>query len=450
MSIKGSAEEKLSNFGVLGFSYDVINMQPSDPIAEFTYEKKQTFKWRDKDILIPDQITFSEAPNGTEQVLNSSSKISTAREFQTNLKLEVGLKGTDPETDMTFSGDATATNKIFKQTESSWAMQAYEADYAYAFLQLKNVNITSCLRKEVNDMASDCGLNADLIAGFYDTWGTHVVTSADVGGLMHIRTTARLNSQSSKDIYENKIDIKGQVDAENAAYIKGGLSFDQRDKDTKAIYRKVSTKTVQVVGGDVSAGNYDTWRETLRESDIPTQRNSLVSKAVHGPHFAHVSGFPAVGGKGVTQNLGLFGFKYTAICDVLNLSAEQREKFKEVLASYLKGVNPFDKEPQRLQPDIETSSPMRSGDKTKFTMRGWLATYETYVGLKATPGARAIVRCKSDAEPGGWTTKEVYAGETIKLRDKTAYLSEYMYVECVSVFDDPGAVLYAENRMVSW
>lgn len=83
-------------------------------------------------------------------------------------------------------------------------------------------------------------------------------------------------------------------------------------------------------------------------------------------------------------------------------------------------------------------------------MRGWMATYETYAGLEAMPGAFAIVQCKSDAELGGWTEKKVYAGETVQLRGKTPYLSAYMDVRVISVVGDNGATVYARNKLVSW
>ena len=50
----------------------------------------------------------------------------------------------------------------------------------------------------------------------------------------------------------------------------------------------------------------------------------------------------------------------------------------------------------------------------------------------------------------GWTEAKVYAGETVKLRGKTAYLSAYMDVKFVSVYGDDGATVYARNKLVSW
>jgi hypothetical protein len=62
------------------------------------------------------------------------------------------------------------------------------------------------------------------------------------------------------------------------------------------------------------------------------------------------------------------------------------------------------------------------------------------------------VQCKSDAEPGGWTEKTVYAGENVLLRGKTPYLSKYMDVKFVEIHGDVGAdvLVYARNRLVSW
>lgn len=83
-------------------------------------------------------------------------------------------------------------------------------------------------------------------------------------------------------------------------------------------------------------------------------------------------------------------------------------------------------------------------------MRGWMATYESWAAYEGKPGSSAIVKCQSDAESGGKTEATIYAGETVKLRDKTAYLSSEMYFWFDSETGDSDGTVYTENKLVDW
>jgi hypothetical protein len=125
----------------------------------------------------------------------------------------------------------------------------------------------------------------------------------------------------------------------------------------------------------------------------------------------------------------------------------------------LRGKNPFNHDVQRLAPNMARKSSDDGGisivklkydEKAVHKMIGWMATYETYAGLEAKPGAHAIVRCRSDAEPSIWTEKTIYSGERIMLRGKTPYLSAYMWVVFAESLGDDDARLWTENRLVAW
>ncbi len=454
MSKNNATEHRLSNYGTLGYGINIINLQPRELIADFTYGKR-TFDWRDKRIAIPDQIIAQEISKRREYTANFSSSISTAREFQQNLMVSAGLAATDPETDLRLSGDAEGINDLFLQTNEQQVIEAYEADYDYVVLQLTNVQLQKCVRPDVNLAAASCGHDESKIRAFFDTFGTHVVASGAIGGRLHIRTTMILNAQSAKTISQQKIDIKGQVKSENGDYVHGGLYFNERDKRTSEVYRKSSTKSHEFLGGSAFAKNMDEWVRSLNESDIPTQDVSPLSKRITSLDQVRLIG------NRENQYLGLVDCKYTEIFHVLDLGNNEKKRFGAVLGDYLRGRNPFDHEPQRLTPEMAGTSTedsgisiikLKKGDpKAVHTMIGWFATYETYAGFEAKPGAHAIVRCRSDAElAADWDEKTVYAGEKIQLRKKTPYLSKYMWVEFVDSFGDQGARLWTENRLVRW
>jgi hypothetical protein len=449
MSAGSPGKSRLSDYGILGYGFDAINWVPRARVADFTFDQADhRYPWRGADISFPDQIVVSPAPTGRLVDGNHSGRIATARQYQRNLTASVEVSVTDPETDLTYSGEADAVNKLFDQATSVTAFALYEAEYDYVFFQLSSVQIESCVSPDVAEAARSCGDDPDRINLFFDTFGTHCVTRADVGGQMCVRTLVRLNSETSKKVSELKVDIAAQARAENEDYVRGGLGFDERDMRTDSIYREVSKKEVSLIGGDVTAPSYDSWRESLKDSDVPTQQMALGARCGLALRSAGISSDRE------TQNLGLINMKFSPLVEILRragvIDSDAARVWNAALEQYLSGRNPFDDTPQRLAPDMDDSSVIRERERATHSMRGWMATYETYVGLEALPGSRAQVRCNSDFEPGGWTTAIVYAGETLTLRGKTPYLSSEMYIEFVKAFDDDGGRLFTENRLVSW
>jgi len=123
---------------------------------------------------------------------------------------------------------------------------------------------------------------------------------------------------------------------------------------------------------------------------------------VPAPDARVASPAPIDGGQ---HYLGLINVQYVPIHDVLQLTAQEREPFAASLKKLLGGRNPFAASVQRFDPEVPESVAIEKGKHTRFTMRGWMATYKTYAGLRGRPGAYATVQCKSDAEPGGWTER---------------------------------------------
>lgn len=442
---KATPGKRISNYGIIGYGIDVITTSTRAKIADFTYNKpEQVFRWNGEDIRVPDQINLSQSPHGDFGLNEFSGRMSTARDIQLKMKNSFRVSGEDPETDLTFSAYASSANEMMSTSDSRSVFSLYEAEYTYVFLGLTQVNIDTCLTQAVRRAAVDCRKDRHLIRMFYDTFGTHFVKSADVGGLLHIRTSIRLNAETSKEAVESNLDIGGSVQDENGDYAKGRIDFNVRDDHTSKLYRNVSVHNVECVGGLQAAPNVRVWGESLLESQIPTWEDDGVSNFVNTGRF--------VGKKPVSENvnLGLVNVRYGEIYKYLGLYPEQEQAFKAVLSDCLSGVNPFKNDTYRLKPDMDYSHALKKGQKATFDMIGWFATYETYVGLAGKPGSRALVRCKSDAEWSGWTEKMVYAGEKIQLRNKTAYLSAYMVVEFMESFDDDGATVFAVNKLVPW
>jgi hypothetical protein len=433
----------------------MVGPQPQGEIAGFTYDKGIIYKWNGQNIAIPDQIGINETPEGHEHTLDQGNLMRTAREYQLAVSASVGLGVTDPETDITFTGDADGTNKLFRQTSTNTALQLHEALYDYKFLTLLTVNIDECLLPSVISAAQTCAQDRALIRWFFDTYGTHVVTSAGIGGKLRMRTIVTLNATTSKQLVETKINISVEAKAENEDYIKGGLKFDSRDENTSALYRDVSTKQIDKFGGDITAPTFELWLRTLSESAIPTQEREI--GALRG-FAAQVAGVQSR--DSTTQNLGLIDMKYEPLPDVLEragvIDKKAAKVWRKVLVDRLTGINPFENAPQLLAPDMKPSQDsddlivaLSETQQTAMPMRGWFATYETYAGLRGLPGSRAKVKCKGDWDIGGWTTATIYAGERIQLLPKTSYLSGNMEFKFEAAFDDPNATVFAENLLVT-
>jgi len=454
-SRSGEGSMHLSNFGMLGYGINAVENEPTTPIVEFTYENpSQSFTWNGEQIQVPDQIDFNETPRGITVDEQFNSKITTAREYQAKLKTKVGLSVEDPETDLTFSGSARYANELFSKNKGNWALEIYLRRADILFLELTKFDYADHLLEEVQEAIAACGTDPEKIAGFYDTYGTHVLKSAHIGGQLNIKTSVKIDSRTNTEISKGGIDIDAAVKIEDEDYINGKIKFDTRDQITNKVYREISTKQILLIGGDVSTKDEETWRKSLLNSKIPVRGSG---KNIHGPGFASLQGSAR------DTNLGLVLLEYIEIYKVLGLDEEQNEAFEKGFNDYMDGLNPFDNTPQRLMPEMNRDYPISIAEieRTKakggvlpnrrtFEMRGWMATYVTSAGLQGKPGSWVDVSCKSDAEPGGWTRKRIYAGEVLNLRDKTPYLSKYMHIQVDAYGGDNEAVVYTNNELTSW
>jgi MAC/Perforin domain len=433
MSVTTAADVMpISDYGILGYGIDIVNNEPLQPVVDFTYIGKKTFSF-DRPILLPDQFIFDPTPVHKMTDLRYSGIMTTARQYQVDLSAEVGLGG---EVDgVEFSGSAKSVNKMFSRETQTSIRQYISINAEYIILRISAIRAADALRPAVVD-AARAASNVDGAVAFYRSYGTHLVKEASVGGRMSVSTELSLTSSNSKSITENSVKIDGEAKTEAGEYVNGSIDFGVRSQKTSRDYRSNSTVKLNLIGGDIAAPKTEKWRDSLKQSEIATRSD--------------LSSHPGTLSSGPHHYLGLIGLKYVPLHSVLNLTPDRRTTFEKALKQYLGGINPFDDSPQRFKPDVPESTAVKPGGSHRFGMRGWMATYETYAGLEGKPGSYAVVKCKSDAEAGGWTEGKVYAGETIKLREKTAYMSGNMDVTFVSASGDDGATVYFRNLLVSW
>jgi len=423
----------ISDYGIMGYSIDILHNEPLKLVAVFTHDRKQEFEF-DQKILIPDQFTIDPTPVHKMTDLRYSGVMTTARDYQRDLVNKVGLGGT--VNGVEFSGDAEVVNKMFTSESETTVRQCIDISGEYIILRIAGIRLADALLPEVREAARTAANSVEGARAFYQTYGTHIVKEASVGGQMSVTTELTLTSSACKKIVENGVKIDADARVEAGAYASRKISFDARSSETSSDFRSNSSVTINLRGGNIAASDADAWRESLNHSEIPTRSDvsSHPGMLAAGPHFY----------------LGLVGVKYVPIYKILNLNPAQEAVFERALQQHLGGINPFQESPRRFKPNVPDSSAIKVGKSHRFKMRGWMATYKTYAGLEAKPGAYAVVQCKSDAEPGGWTEAKVYAGETVELRGKTPYLSANMDVKFISVYGDDEATVYARNQLVSW
>lgn len=432
-AISGFDVKTISDYGILGYGVDIVHNEPLKLVAGFTYDRNQRFEF-DREVLIPDQFAIDPTPVHKMTDLRYSGVMTTARDYQRDLMNKVGLGGTVKGVE--FSGNAEVVNKMFTSESETTVRQYIDISGEYIILRIAGVRLADALLPEVTEAARIAANTVGGARAFYQTFGTHIVKEASVGGQMSVTTELTLTSSACKRIVENGVKIDADAKVEAGAYASRKISFDSRSTDTSSDFRSNSSVTINLRGGNIAAPDADAWRESLSHSEIPTRSD--------------VSSHPGVLAAGPHFYLGLVGVKYVPIYKILNLNPAQEAVFEQALQQHLGGIDPFQESPRRFKPNVPDSCAIKVGKSHRFKMRGWMATYETYAGLDAKPGSYAVVQCKSDAEPGGWTEAKVYAGETVKLRGKTAYLSAYMDVKFISVYGDDEATVYARNKLVSW
>lgn len=424
----------ISDYGIIGYGIDIVQNEPLRPIVAFTYDGGQRFQFN-QEIVLPDQFVFDPTPVQTMSAMQYTGVMTTARQHQTSLSDKVGMGGVCDGIE--FSGQASAVNEMYSSSTATTVRQFSDSRAAYVILRIRRIDLGEGLLPEVADAAHRAAADPDGARDFLEAFGTHVVRSANIGGQISVRTELSLTSAASKKIAEHNVSLDAQAKVEALAYVNRKIAFKDRDTETSADFRSNSSVSQELIGGDIAAPDTDAWVESLNHSEIATRSGDFL--------------FPGtLGDAGPRHYLGPVALQYVPIYEVLPLDRQQKDVFAAALKAYLGGKNPFDATPRRFLSNVPESKAIAPGKSVRFSMRGWMATYETYAGLDATPGSYAVVQCKSDAEPGGWTEKRVYAGETVQLRGKTPYMSGNMDVKFVKSVGDSGAVVQARNKLVSW
>ncbi|MBO6523088.1 MAG: hypothetical protein JJ971_04620 [Balneolaceae bacterium] len=434
---------RIDYYGILGYGIDIVDSTPKTQLINYTYDKKQAFTYNNE-IFIPDQFIYDPTPIGSIEKGYYTQLMTNSKEQQNALAGQVGIDKAKIK-GLEFSGVAEASNNKYKKVDESTVRQYVDDLAYYTILNIKAIDYENNLTDNVKNALASC-TDKSTISQFYSSYGTYVLRSAQIGGQMHIQTSLSITSSVSKNLSQAKVDISAEASKEDEKFVHGGLGFSNRDWDLNSEYLKNSKVSISLIGGNVTAEDSKTWIATLKESIIPTQEISGLSlRRFHAPHFAcHISSDP-------NQYLGLINLKYIPIYEILGLSEDQKTLFKEVFDDFLSGVNPFNDDVKRFIPSgITKEYPNKKGDKETWGMRGWMATYESWAAYEGKPGSSAIVKCQSDAESGGKTEATIYAGETVKLRDKTAYLSSEMYFWFDSETGDSDGTVYTENKLVDW
>lgn len=303
---------QISDYGILGYGIDIIDNDVKKLVLDFTYHKGQKFNFHQEDIFIPDQFAANPGPGHDTAIEYFSDVITTARDFQRNLLIKVGLSGTVKGIE--FSGDADVVNRLFTSDSETSILQYIDYNADYIFLKLDDIDLATALLPEVNTAAGNVN-NIDDALAFYRTYGTHIVNKTGVGGQMSVRTNLTLTSDASKKIVENGIKIAAEAKKE-AYEFKTNLDFGTRSTNIENNYRSISSVRVNRLGGDITAANATEWVNSLKNSRIATQTAHALRSAMFtaGPPEFY---------------LALVGLKYAPIYTILN--HHNRAIFEEAL-----------------------------------------------------------------------------------------------------------------------
>jgi MAC/Perforin domain len=436
--------QKLSNFGQLGFGINVIEIRPTVPLVDFTYTKGESniFHFRKQAILIPDQLTWDPTPSGQMHEGNFSGIMTTAREYQRTLSAR--FLGGAPVDGIEFSGEANVANERFTRSSQTTVRMMVEKLASFQFLNILNIDFRNALTNEVRRAITEAGTNEQAIQSFFSLYGTHVVTKAAIGGHMHLETRLQITSDVNEEVTKNSIDLSGEAESEQAAYIKGTIGFHDRDENRNKVFIKNSSADFQLLGGDVTAKDVEAWKESLRKAEIPT------AGAVAAMHRVSRHGSAGYLRGDGSQYLGLVNPKLTPIYKVLGLTPEQQAAWEKAYKAYVGNVSPFDNNPQRFTVDHLGSALRKADDEAVFEMGGWHETWEDTVAFEALPMATARVAVRTNSIGDVWTEKTIYAGQSTQVRGKTPYWGNRYSIKLLSINGDPGGVVYARARKVPW
>ncbi len=384
--LKDAADTKpIPLFDTLGYGFDIVTGKTGRRIFNPTYRQGGKFTFRDMKYAVPDGMMVDPSP---KMESFRTSEISVERDIhdhQSALAASMGVK-TETYGEFALSGSVQSRRKWF--TEGCHYLISAGGSYSFFKMSIDPTE-DGILDPTVLEKLKECK-NAEAFEDFFERYGTHMVVSGNVGGLMSMEIETDVTKMDQSQANATFLQTQGSTEIEGVT-IEASASFSKRSEKTSASYRSSSSRSLTLIGGRITANSYKEWRESLESAELPVMTGRKRSIHAERPGLATMKVGDAAD---VTHNplLALSNLKLVSMARLLPSTEGLRERVQKQIDAYAKR-NRIEAKRNQIVPLVGGSGKIHSIAPGKSNAQNAWALKKTYVkfGLQAYPGVAAEV-----------------------------------------------------------
>ncbi len=382
----GAAETKpIPLFDTLGYGFDIVSAKTGRRIFNPTYRQGAEFTFRDRKYAVPDGMSVDPSP---KKEAFRTSEISVERDIHDHQSALAASMGVKAETygEFALSGGVQSRRKWF--TEGCHYLISTGGSYGFFKMSIDPTE-DGIVDPTVLARLKECR-SAGAFEDFFERYGTHMVVSGDVGGLMSMEIEANVTKMDQSQANAAFLQAQGSAELEGVT-VEASASFSKRSEKTSASYRSSSSRSLTLIGGRITANTYKEWRESLESAELPEMTGRTKSIQADRPGLATMK-FGDAADVMHHPLLALTNLKLVSLARLLPAAEGLRERVQKQIDAYAK-KHRIEAKRNQIVPLVGGSGAVHSLAPGKTHAQNAWAFKKTHVkfGLQAYPGVAAEV-----------------------------------------------------------
>ena len=384
-SVADTDAKAIPLFNTLGYGFDIVSAKTGRRIFKPTYQQGLTFRFRGKQYAVPDGILVNPSPKKEAFRTSDITVERDIHEYQSSLAASMGVTS-ETHGEFALSGGVESRRKWF--TEGCHYL--ISAGGSYSFFGMKIDTTEDGILDPAVLKALELCESAGSFEDFFERYGTHMVASGDVGGLMSMEIEVDMTKIDQSEANAAFLQAQGSTELEGVT-VEASASFSNRSQKTSDNYRSSSSRSLSLLGGRITANSYKEWRESLESAELPVMVGRKQSVSAERPGLVTMN----VGNAADERHnplLALTNLKLITVARLLPSTDGLREKVQEQIDAYVK-KNRIETKRNQIVPLVGGSGEIHSvAPGESYSANAWaLQTTHVKFGLQAYPGVQAEI-----------------------------------------------------------
>lgn len=372
-------------FDTLGYGFDIVSGKSRRRVFKPSFENASTFVFRNDKYAVAEGLLVDPSPHKAAFRRSSTTVERDIHDYQQSLAASMGVKAES-------FGEFAHSGGVAHRRQ--WFTEGYHylvsSGGSYSFFEMRLDPTYEGLVEPALLKALDSCKNREAFEDFFERYGTHVVVSGEVGGLMSMEIEVDVSKIDQSEANETFLQSQGSLEIEGIT-VESSASFSNRTSKTSSSYRSSSSRSVSLVGGRITADSYSDWRKSLEVSPLPDLTVQNRSIAADRPGLAMMK---VRGTEDIRNNppLALTNLQLLSLAKLLPSAGSLRKTVQEEIDLYVR-KHRIEATRNKLVPLVGGSGSVHSVTPgSSYSENAW-ALKKTHVkfGLEAHPGVKCEV-----------------------------------------------------------